>query len=291
MHDISRNYVYTSGAARFHNLIYMSIKDRKLMEKDIEHSVMIAYYQGELADLETLEWSVVDCCVVKVPEEMLLAVGEDGEVYTYVGGTSGYEQISTRVGAIRSVNVVEGKAYACGMKREVFRRDAAGSWKSMPISNKGLANGGIEYVTGYSEEELYAVGWHGEIWRYNGLEWSACASPTNQILTRACIGPDGNIIVVGHNGTVISGRDDEWEIVLDGELTEDLWDVCLFKEKLYISSFSGIYQVDGSTILPVDFGEDPAETTYRLTEAEGVLWSVGSDNVFSFDGSSWTRFD
>jgi hypothetical protein len=39
----------------------------------------------------------------------------------------------------------------------------------------------------------------------------------------------------------------------------------------------------------VDFGDDTPSTCHRLTSAEGVLWSVGAEDLFSFDGTTWQR--
>jgi hypothetical protein len=40
----------------------------------------------------------------------------------------------------------------------------------------------------------------------------------------------------------------------------------------------------------VDFGKVRTPSCYSLSVAEGVLWSVGRDDVASFDGKSWKRY-
>ncbi len=47
-----------------------------------------------------------------------------------------------------------------------------------------------------------------------------------------------------------------------------------------------LYTLTDRGLVPVDFGDDEPASCYRLTSAEGVLWSVGPDDVFSFDGTT-----
>ena len=105
---------------------------------------------------------------------------------------------------------------------------------------------------------------------------------------KRCAG-DGKVYIGGHDGTLIRGRDEEWELV-EHEITEDdIWDIEWFKEKLYVSTLHNVYQLDGDKLVPVDFGKDKPKTCYQLSAAEGVMWSNGEHDIMSFDGKKWTR--
>ncbi len=52
-----------------------------------------------------------------------------------------------------------------------------------------------------------------------------------------------------------------------------------------------LFTLEGNALVPVDFGEIGTPTCYNLTTAEGVLWSIGRDDVASFDGTTWRRYD
>ena len=54
---------------------------------------------------------------------------------------------------------------------------------------------------------------------------------------------------------------------------------------------SYLLRLKGRELLPVNFGKDDPGSCYKLTEAEGVMWSVGQENLFSYDGRRWTRWD
>ncbi len=291
-HDISMHSVYTNGAARFDDLIYLSIKDRSLEADDVEHSRLIGFQGGELGHMADTNWTSIAMCVVKRPSEKLIAISEDGEVFTYVKGTSQTEQITPNPSVLRGLGVVDGQAYACGMNRESFKREDEGVWMPMHAAvSDNAPKGGFEAITGFSAGEIYAVGWNGEIWKWDGSLWNNQPTPTNVILTGACAADDELVYICGQRGIIIRGRNDQWELVAVDELSEDLWDICCFDGDIYISSMTDVYKLVDGRIEPLDFGDDRPETTYRLTHAQGVLWSIGSDNVFSFDGSTWTRFD
>jgi hypothetical protein len=291
-HQISKDSLYVTGAARFSYLIYLAIKDRGLVKEEVEHSRFIAFQRGQLAHMGDRNWSAVALCVVKKPAEKMIAISEDGEVFTYVAGKAKDEAIKPAPVVLRAIGVVDGLAIACGMKRQVYRRVRENSWLAMhaPAPPPG-ENAGFEAIAGFSGDEIYAVGWNGEIWEWNGSKWLNRTSPTNLILTGVCCAGDDKVYVCGQNGTLLQGRHDLWDVIdLEG-MADDLWDVHWFNDTLYLATMTTLYTYTSAGLAPVDFGDDEPETCYRLTDAEGVLWSVGSDDVFSFDGAVWTRVD
>ena len=70
-------------------------------------------------------------------------------------------------------------------------------------SPKSGENAGFEDICGFNLTEVYAVGWNGEIWQWEGVRWIDRPSPTNLILTGVCCGTDGNVYACGQNGTLI----------------------------------------------------------------------------------------
>jgi hypothetical protein len=74
-------------------------------------------------------------------------------------------------------------------------------------------------------------------------------------------------------------------------MREDFWDLHWFNGQLYLATMSRLYTLTEAGVVPVDFGADAPRTCYRLSDSEGVLWSVGADDVFSYDGAAWSRVD
>lgn len=280
------------GSARLADLCYVLSKGKELLEKDVAHTSIIGLYRGNWAKAVTVHWNSTAIAVAKRPSEVLVVVGEDGQVCTYVGGKADDEALSPRPRLIRNARTIKGEVYACGMKRQVYRRVGEKRWTDMsapvPAPDERV---GFEAVDGYHEEEVYAVGWAGEIWHYDGMQWRNCASPTNRILTAVCCAPDGLVYVAGQQGVMLRGRRDAWELVAwDEEVGLDLWDLCWFDDKLYVAAINGLFTFEGNALEPVDFGDAGVPSCYSLTTAEGVLWSIGRDDVASFDGVAWRRY-
>ncbi len=290
--DFSRKSTYSRGAARYSDLLYLCLKDRKLDRQSVPHSRLIAIDAGEWAPLADMEWATAGMCVVRRPKEKLVVVSPQGAVFTYVGGTQGQEQITPEPFDLRGAATVDGLAYAFGMKREVYCRQKEGRWVAMsappPDGDDEVA--GFEALSGFDAQDLYAVGWEGEIWHWTDKRWQPCASPVNVVLTAVCCAPDGQVYACGQNGTLLAGRGDRWA-VLEHEVVDDFWDLCWFNGVLLVASMSGLYELAEDGLVPVRFGDDQPDSCYRLTEAEGVLWSIGQEDLFSFDGQAWKRWD
>lgn len=286
----SREFV--RGAARFHDLVYVITRDKNLNQKDIAHTSLLGIDRGQWGDAADAAWNSTAIAVARLPEEKTIAIGEDGDVITYVGGKSTEEKLMPQPLMIRNAREIGGYVYACGMKRQVYRRAAEQKWVdiSAPIAS-AKEEAGFEAIDGYSEKEIYAAGWSGEIWHYDGKGWKKQESPTKTILTAVCCASDGVVYIAGQGGVLIKGKKDSWEVIKwKTKVTEDLWDLCWYKDKLYVATMSALYTLKGNSLLPVDMGKKTEITCYSLTTAEGVLWSIGQDNAFSFDGSKWQRY-
>jgi len=274
-------------------LVYILSKSKKLLEKDIAHTSAVAVDRGEWEGAENTDWDSTAIAVAKKPLEKLVFIGEDGDVCTYVGGTSTKEAITPSPILIRNAKTVDGLVVSCGMRRQVYKRVGEGEWVdiSAPFS-KPEEEAGFEAIDGYSLKELYAVGWKGEIWQYNGKKWTNRASPTNAILTAVCCAADESVYVGGQNGVLIKGRNEVWEIVeWEDEFDLDIWDLHWFDGKLYVATISTLFSLHGNQLEEVDFGDVDVSSCYSLTSAEGVLWSIGKEDVLSFDGTNWLRYD
>lgn len=286
----SREFI--RGAARFNDLVYAISKEKSLMARDIAHASLVAVDRGRWGDAVDTEWDSTALAVARAPEEKVVLIGEDGDVVTYVGGNTTQEAITPPPVMIRNAREIGGHVYACGMKRQVYRRMGERQWVDMSAPRAGDTDElGFEAIDGYSENEIYAVGWSGELWQYDGTAWHERVSPTNVILTAVCCGVDGVVYAAGQGGILVRGRNDIWSVVQwEDEITADFWDLCWFQDKLYLATMSGLYTLDRNALVPVEFGDMGPVTCYSLTTAEGVLWSIGREDVASFDGSLWQKY-
>ena len=179
------------------------------------------------------------------------------------------------------------------MKRQVYKRVNEDMWNDVSATFPDPQEKvGFEAIDGYSDKEIYAVGWERKnlAIRRCRLDWPG--SPTNVILAAVCCAPNDVVYTAGQQGVLIEGRNDAWEAIQwEDDVTVDLWDLCWFQEKLYVATMTALYTLNGNSLVEVDFGETPVSTCYSLTPAEGVMWSIGRDDVASFDGKMWQRYD
>jgi hypothetical protein len=195
---------------------------------------------------------------------------------------------------LRCLRVIGNTFYAAGMDRMVQRRLGMGQWEPVgpqrPDKSEGIV--GFEDIDGFGEDELYAVGWQGEIWRRLAGRWSRIDSPVSANLHAVCCASDGTVYAVGASGTMLKGRGETWEIIETGR-DADLMDVSEHDGQIYVvTNFSILKLVDGALVPETDFAEDdrPRECLF-LERGPGVLLSIASKDVFKQTGSGWTRVE
>jgi hypothetical protein len=114
---------------------YLSLVSDEMAEEKMEHSYFAAWDAGIWRGSGNLfEWDTVSMCVCKFPIEQGVALGPRGEVRCVGSGDIHEEKIGKgdespeKRGALRGIRSIEGKAYAVGMNRQVYRRDDRDQW-------------------------------------------------------------------------------------------------------------------------------------------------------------------
>ena len=283
---------FVRGAARRPNLVYILSKGKALASQGIAHTSIIAIEDGQWADVRNVAWDSTAIAVARRPVERMIAIGEDGDVLTYAGGSWTEEQIDPAPVMIRNASEIAGYVFACGMKRQVYKRIDAQSWIDVSAPFPGEADkAGFEAIAGYSEEEVYAVGWNGEIWQYDGWRWTEQHAPTNMILTSVCCAPDGFVYAGGQQGTIVRGRGGRWELVdWEDDASIDIWDIHWFDSKIIVAGISGLFTLGDGRLQPIDVG-GKLTTFFNLTSSSNILWTIGQNDVGSCDGQQWQAYD
>lgn len=305
--DMSRDILFldkesiTTGVLRRPGLGYViTTLDSDALDRDRPHSLMRTLYMGKWGAYAT-NWLACSGTVCHIPAERFLAIGEWGFVYVIGGGEERVENSiqdggfspQTR-GPLREVRAVNGgRAYAVGTKRQVYRRDAADRWVCIDQSMQRLADNMEDYcfesIDGFSEEDIYAVGWEGEIWHFDGRLWERIESPTNLALYKIRCGKDGFAYACGQAGTLLRGRGVRWEVIQQQRTEEDLWGLEWFMGRLYVASTQFVYYLDADDLELVDFADDVPSSCYHLSAIDDVLWSIGPKDLMEFNGIDWTR--
>lgn len=195
-----------------------------------------------------------------------------------------------KYGYVSQIRSIGDHLYVCGFCRQVYRFEN-NNWVHCDSGILAPAKE-IEFnlmsIDGTSENDIYVVGWKGEIFHYNGASWKKFEIQTNLNINRVrCVNRD-LIYACGDKGIFIKGSGSSWEVFKSPEVNEDLWGLEVFKDTPYISSLKGLYKFDGYDLIPVETGLKPKIDGYRLHANDDILWSFGNRSLAFFDGKIWT---
>lgn len=241
-------------------------------------------------------WSCIAMATIKPADGVrtVVAIGARGHWWEVKPATADQSvgKIEDVRYQLRCLRVISNTFYTAGMDRMVHRRIGPGRWEPIGPEGAGKSDGiiGFEDIDGFCEEEIYAVGWQGEIWCRLANKWSRIDSPVSVNLHAVCCASDGMVYVVGASGAMLKGRSDTWEIV-ETNHDGDLMDVSEYGGQIYVVTNFSIHKfIDGTLVAEADFsgGDRPRECLF-LERGPGVLLSIAPKDVFKQTGSGWTR--
>lgn len=288
-----------TGVVRYHDLAYLLTTQQDLSSEKIPNTIYIEIDQSDLGS-DILNWNACSIAVCKIPLEQAILLGETGYISVYGSKHEEHElSIFSSLkqpsrGPMREIRgIAKGYAYAVGTHRQAYKRINANQWicidQTAQDNSIDMTEKSFESIDGFSEEDIYTVGWDGEIWHFDGNTWTQKDSPTNLALYKVKCAEDGFVYACGQVGTLLKGRDNQWEIIEQDITSEDFWGVEYFNQKAYFSTLTGIYEFHSNSLKKVNYGETlPPFSCYHLSAADGILWSIGARNVYEFDGQQWT---
>jgi hypothetical protein len=197
-------------------------------------------------------------------------------------------------GYLEDLKLIGKRLYACGGQRQVHRLDASG-WKRI---DKGafvpLGDGdhcSFHGIDGFSETDIYAVGWPHDIWHFNGRTWRQLESPTEYPLFAVHCSESGAVYVAGSNGVLFKGdRERGWDDLSDPAVTtEVIEDLVEFRGQIYGAATEHLVATAGGTMKPVDVPLRGAKAYVAIDASKDDLWVVGDESILQFDGKTWKR--
>jgi hypothetical protein len=198
--------------------------------------------------------------------------------------------------SIRSLAAIEHVIYACGMGRHVLKRTGPGFWDEIGPGMNNKDEGqvvGFEDIDGFSVDDMYAVGWVGEIWRRDKGKWKRLDSPVTKNLNAVCCAPDGKVYVVGDGGVMLRGSLNTWDVLnTDSVAGLNLMDVAFFGDTVYTVTDFQIFKLQGDTLVPEDaFKEEgvvPSTCLHLLAAPDGIV-SLGTKDLFRLVNGLWEQ--
>lgn len=267
--------------------LLLELSDRNLAQQKTPHSFFLTWDNGRLSKPMRALWSTAAVVYTGWPDAEFVAIGTFGQLLHLRRDGSMTESTLFRPGRIvqrgplRGAACIGGALYCVGAAHQALR--VAPDWSVIDISippqltRAQPDSVGLEAVQGFAPEEIYAAGWEGEIWLYDGQRWQRVGGPTNVILTAIVCAPDDHVYVVGQQGTVLMGRRDQWTPILS-PIEENLWSAAWFFDALHASSSQQLFTLDQGKMRSVEL-PDQTKTFFWLDSNPKAMLSVGADDV------------
>jgi hypothetical protein len=293
----SSSYVVGTPTSTTSGWLAMAMDD--VAAQGIEHSAILKLTRGVFESVCLKMFRCKHVAWLPGLQEAVF-VGDNGECAVVASDGSDRDEYVTRsqrsprnTGHIRAAAKLGNDVIVVGMQRQAYRRLGSGQWVDMNRgipSAAGAETSGFECVLALSETEIYAAGWRGELWLFEGEDWRRLDSPTNRIITSLGLNPNGEVFACGRNGLLIAGRKDTWRLISDSACPDDLWALAAGSGVQFAAALRRLYTLndDGTaTVVPLD--ELGAESFGYLASTSDVVWSLGEKDFLSFDGARWSR--
>lgn len=233
------------------------------------------------------------------PKLHVLSIGPEGHVNVGTSEGDHQEEIDgsdagpSHNGDIRDLRLIGHGLYAVGMGRQVYRREGPDHWVhkdagalQVPSTDEVV---GFNAIDGVSEDDIFAVGFGGEIWRRHDDRWREIRSPTNVILN--CIKsvrPD-LLFIGGQKGTLIKGHGDTWSVVSQSVIEDQIWGLEWFNNALYLATDNSVFRLLDDDELKIVHGKGKRKRTCgSLHSRDGIMLSVGRKHIsWTNDGDTW----
>lgn len=287
------NLIIRGAVVRDKNVGFILACDPEEIDNDEQHTYLFTYHKGKFSS-GRVNFNAQDCCIVNSPEFAVVSISAQGHYSAEARSGFTADNVFKRTksekqkfGDFRSVTTISGTSYIVGYQGMVFKMKSFLEWE--------LVGGGLneeidlEDIDGYGHADLYVVGFNGGLYVFDGKKWNQLELPTNVTLGCVKCALDDRVFIGGDKGVLMVGYGNRWQIFDQDIITDDIWDIEEFNGIIYVSTLSGVYTIKENELHKIDTGELSSATTYKLTVCDEVLWSVGAKDIFSFDGSAWSR--
>jgi hypothetical protein len=276
---------------------YLRATSRSREDEGTDISIILRHRDGAWANYE-IDAPVVAHCAIETNGRHVFSLTPYGDVH--VAGPSGFswETLDAdpatsphHLRHMRSICAVGESLFAVGMGRMAYERSPQGKWNRIDEGMRNLAGGGLLSVDGSTRECVYACGFGGELWCFNGKMWRCIESPIKVKLEQVLVLSPDEVATCGARGLVALSDGGRWKVMQPTVSKATLWGLAKFGDEIYVSDSAQIYRLKGDALEPVALPSDRSITTGRLHSCGSVLWSIGESDLLAFDGSTWRLVD
>ncbi len=230
------------------------------------------------------------------------------EAIAFDGRGYGYAAAGEVGSAINKLVRVCSKLYALGSPLRIFERLPRQTWKEhtgIPIPSelksrsdklitKAIGNSGFNDLSGFSGNDLYAVGDAGAVWHFNGTAWEKLPFPSDRKLYTVTCGGDC-VYITDITGTVWKGRHGAWELIEQGHQTLPFADAAWFQDTLWCANDDGMRVLENNRMVAAHLLEKHAvpDAVARISHCIDVspdgrkMLVCGGQGAALHDGVAW----
>ncbi|MGV8834869.1 hypothetical protein [Cellvibrio sp.] len=236
-----------------------------------------------------------------IMQRLMSSRDRTGFVLTIGSGEKGSEEI-TPIGktepskgiATQKLKCIDGWAYAVGSFRDIYKRVDIGKWEPVmngfpQLTSEQIRNGffGFEDIDGPNETNMYAVGGHGDVWRYDGTRWHQCDFPSNEQLNTVTVAPTGEVFISGEGGNLWVGEKNSWKKIASGASSVLFNDSVWFNNQLWLCSGYQLKVWDGKELKRPEHKGELITFNGHMDAYDGLLVVASNYEVHAFDGENW----
>lgn len=310
-----KNWVITDIVIRHKNLISISVRETfpndeasLMLDHEFKTTVVQIKRAAEsgaprtgAAFLQDFTKPKLGTCSKPAAQDLLVSDNNQGQIRV-LGAGGQFEFISPEgeVPATQKIVTIDGYAYSVGLFRKIYKRVDLGKWEKfndegIPDSSAKRIKGelqsrshmGFNDMDGSNENHMYAVGGHGEVFRYDGSRWHRCDFPSNEQLSTVTVAPDGTVYIGGEGGNLWKGKEDTWLQIHRGSSSVLYNDSVWFDNKLWLSSDYQFLILKGDKVDRAMFGEQELPFSGHMDARDGLLVIASLHQVYAFDGKEW----
>lgn len=295
--DYFKGYLITGCAIRNKSLLYFCLRQDtpsnelvSMWDSDLPtRLVMIDLddYDDKIAGSDFDGMNMPSLGVARKPKEQALLLSADIDGYVFVVGSGEWppEYVDKGAYAVSKLKCVLNHAYAIGVGRNIYKRRNIGQWDKFDKGIEEKDSLAFSDIDAFTESDMYAVGGDGEVWLYDGDNWSQCGFPSNEQLNTVVCAPDGYVYIGGESGNIWRGLNNTWEKIYAGD-SSILWnEMRWFQDKLWvISDYYLRILKNNELVYPEDELGNEIILRGHMDVYDDMVVIADLDHAYTFDG-------
>lgn len=239
--------------------------------------------------------------------------GEFAEDKDWFGHSVNTHIVSLPHNAMHTARNIGGDIYFAGTPRKLFKRTGPDRWIDLTAETahpglhqeinaakekRGNLRGlplGFHAIDGFSGDDIYAGGRHGDFWHWLDGHWYRMDLPTNVSISAIACGGDGQVYVGCENGLLYLGRDhteagERWRKLGREAVATGITSLAWFDGKLWVGAKHGLYLCEGENVALYPFPEKRHSVVgeVQVAACDEALLAYNDHSAVVFDGQRWT---